>query len=150
MRIFLSYWYLYIYKVVITVFLSKCLFVRSLLRNPWTELPQILIREIGRTTGMFFVWFWDSKLSGSTLIAKIFFTGKIVQFRINGGSNYDHPMQSWVSRLVIYNIDILHLKIQTHSFLEQTNPHLLIFNIYHNRLYYINNFLPSSLTQIFP
>ena len=37
---------------------------------------------------MFLVYFWDSKLSGSTLIAKVQFPGKIVQVRVNGGSNF--------------------------------------------------------------
>ena len=42
--------FIYIYKVVISV----CLFfVRLLLRNPWTDLPQILIGELGRPKGMF-------------------------------------------------------------------------------------------------
>jgi len=36
---------------------SKSLFV-------FTGLPQILIRELGRPTGMFLVWFKHSKLSG--------------------------------------------------------------------------------------
>jgi len=31
---------------------------------PWTDLPQILIGELERTTGMFFDLFKNSKLSG--------------------------------------------------------------------------------------
>ena len=34
-------------------------------------MPQICIGDLGRPTGMFFAWFKDLKLSGSTLIAKI-------------------------------------------------------------------------------
>ena len=33
----------------------RCLFFRSELRNPLTDLPQILIRELGRTIEMFLV-----------------------------------------------------------------------------------------------
>ena len=40
---------------------------------PSTDLPQILIRELGRATGMFFAGFrlWDSKLNKSTLQGKV-------------------------------------------------------------------------------
>ena len=41
--------------------------------NPWTDLPQILIEELERTTEMFLVWF--SKLSG-------FLQGKMVKIVI--------------------------------------------------------------------
>ena len=44
--------YIYIYKVVISIFLSVCLIVRSVLRNPWSDLPKILIAELGRPTEM--------------------------------------------------------------------------------------------------
>ena len=30
--------------------------------NPLTDLPQILIRELGRTTGVFLVWFKNSDI----------------------------------------------------------------------------------------
>ena len=40
------------------------------LRNPLTDLTQILIGELGRPTAMFLAWFLDSKMSGSTLIRK--------------------------------------------------------------------------------
>ena len=56
--------------------------------NPWTDLSQILIEELRRTMGMFLVWFQDSKLSGSTLKAKIYFSGKTVQVRVNGCGNF--------------------------------------------------------------
>ena len=56
--------------------------------NPWTDLSQILIEEFRRTMGMFLVWFQDSKLSGSTLKAKIYFSGKTVQVRVNGCGNF--------------------------------------------------------------
>ena len=39
--------------------------------NPRTDLPQIIIRELGRTSGMFLAWFKSSKLSGLTFIAKV-------------------------------------------------------------------------------
>ena len=61
-----DYLYIYIYKVVKSVCLSVCLFVRSILKNPWTDLPQILIWELGKPTGMFLAWFVDFKLSGFT------------------------------------------------------------------------------------
>jgi len=32
--------------------------------TPWTDLPQILIRELGRTTVMFLVWFKFLSLVG--------------------------------------------------------------------------------------
>ena len=44
--------------------------------NPLTDLPQILIRELGRPTGMFLARFKNSKFSGFTLIEKVWFTGK--------------------------------------------------------------------------
>ena len=47
-----------------------CLYVRSYLKNPYTDLPQILTKELGRTTGMFLIWFRDSKLSRSTFMGK--------------------------------------------------------------------------------
>ena len=43
-----------------------------------------------KSTRMFLTWFWDSKLSGSTFIAKIWFPGKIVQVRVNGESNFSN------------------------------------------------------------
>ena len=39
-------------------FKLNCLFVRSELRNPWTDFPQVLIGGLGRATGMLLVWFW--------------------------------------------------------------------------------------------
>ena len=63
-----------------------CLFFRSWLRNPWTNLPQILFGELGRPTGMFWPWFLGFKLSGSTLTGKI---AKIIIYdegRVNGGT----------------------------------------------------------------
>ena len=46
---------IYKYKFVISLFV--CLYVRSKLRNTWTDLPQILIGELKRATGMFLAWF---------------------------------------------------------------------------------------------
>ena len=56
----------------------------------WTDVPQFLIGELGRPTEMLSAAkLSDSKLSGSTLITKIKFPGKIVQVRVNGESNYE-------------------------------------------------------------
>ena len=41
--------------IAIFVYLYVCLIVRLLLRNPWTDLPQILIGELGKTTLFGFV-----------------------------------------------------------------------------------------------
>ena len=69
-----------------------------------TDLPQILIGDLRRITGMFLAWFLDSKLSGSTFtIAKIVIKH---QARLNGGSNYEHPGQRWVPKLVVNIADI--------------------------------------------
>ena len=46
-----------IYKDVISVSVSVCLFGQSKLRNPLTDLPEIFIGELGRPTGMFLAWF---------------------------------------------------------------------------------------------
>ena len=46
--------------------------------------------------------FGESKLSGSTLIAKNDFSDKIDQVRVNDESNYEYPGQRWVPKLVIY------------------------------------------------
>ena len=42
----------------------------------------------------------DFRLSRSTLKAKMLFPGKIVQVRVNGGSNFQKSWQSWVPKLV--------------------------------------------------
>ena len=45
---------IFTYKVVIYV----CLYVCPIIpQEPWTDLPQILIWELGKTTGMFLAWF---------------------------------------------------------------------------------------------
>ena len=41
-----------------------------------TDLPQILIGELNRTTGMFLAWYKISKLNISTIIKKTLFQGK--------------------------------------------------------------------------
>ena len=51
-------------------------------------MPQILIRELGGFTGMFLAWLLDSTLSGSTFVPKIWYLGKIIQVRENGGSKF--------------------------------------------------------------
>ena len=43
------------------VYLSVCLFVCPIITQ---EPLQILIGELGRATGMFLAWFWDSKSVG--------------------------------------------------------------------------------------
>jgi len=49
--------------------------------NSFTGLPKNFIGELERITGMFFIWFLEFKLSGSTLIAKKYFPDKIDQVR---------------------------------------------------------------------
>ena len=56
---------------------------------PWTDLPQIFIKELERATGMFLAWFSDPKFNGSTFVSNISNLGKIDQVRVNGGSNYE-------------------------------------------------------------
>ena len=64
-----------IHKNVISVFLvvclSVCLSVRSKLRNFETNLPQIFIGKLGRTTGMFLAWFKGDAFSRLTFTRKI-------------------------------------------------------------------------------
>ena len=38
--------------------------------NPWTDLPQILIGELGRPTGIFIASFNNSKLRGLNFVGK--------------------------------------------------------------------------------
>ena len=66
--------------------------------NPLTNLPQILIWELGRTTGMFLAWVQGAQFSGSTVLAKIYLPCKIDQERVNSGRN-KHG-QHWVSKLL--------------------------------------------------
>ena len=47
-----------------------------------------LIGELVRPTESLLDWFCDIKLSGSTLIAKIQISVKIVQVRVNGSSYF--------------------------------------------------------------
>ena len=54
-----------IYKIVISV---RLLNVQSKLGNPWTDYPQILIGELGRTTGM---------LVNNSILSGLPFKGKI-------------------------------------------------------------------------
>ena len=61
--------HIYIYKVVISVILLVCLSDHNL-GTSLTNMSQILIGELGRTTGMLLVWFLNFKLSGSTFIGK--------------------------------------------------------------------------------
>ena len=67
-------------KTIIFISLSLykllSLFVRQFVcpiitRKSRTYMPQISIGELRRPMGMFIAWFWNSKLSGSTFIAKI-------------------------------------------------------------------------------
>ena len=61
--------YLYIYEVVVSVRLS--VFFSIITEKPRTDLPQLLIGELRRVTGMSLIWFLDSNLSKWTLIVKI-------------------------------------------------------------------------------
>ena len=65
--------------------------------NPWTELPQILIGELGRTTEM-----------------------------LNGGSNYEYPGQRWVPKLVFNKSSLIFLKCNYFRNLESQFRTLLI------------------------
>ena len=79
------------YIVVISVCLSD--------RNDQEPLDRFalnLYRGTRETHGNVLSLFLRFKLSGSTFIAKIYFTGKIVQVRVNGWSNYEYPVQRWV------------------------------------------------------
>ena len=49
---------------------------------------------------MFLALFKESKLSGSTLMAKIQFPGKKVQVRVNGEGNFQEAGQCWAHKLV--------------------------------------------------
>jgi len=52
--------------------MNVCMFICPIITGePLNRLSQILIEDLGWTTGMFLALFWDSKLSGSTLKAKI-------------------------------------------------------------------------------
>ena len=64
---------IYIYKVLIFVCLSVCLFV-SPIYNSGTPEPICLNFDlwIGRPTGMFLAWFKDSKLSARIEQATLF------------------------------------------------------------------------------
>ena len=111
-------------NLYLSVCLFVCLFVRSKLRNPLIDLPQSLIGAFGRTTGMFSAFgfkilswvgrrlkrkfsFPKNRLSAGkrrkTTVVKtifqnfVFLPGKIVQVRVNGGSN-EYPGQRWVPK----------------------------------------------------
>ena len=57
------------YKTI-CIKLFVCLYVRSYLMKPLADLPQNLTEELGRTMGMFLIWFRDSKLSRSTVMGE--------------------------------------------------------------------------------
>ena len=94
---------IYIYKVVIFVY-------PIITQEP--NLPQLLIGKLGRPTGMFLSWFLDSKLSGSTLIAKIQFHGKIIQVWVTAGvifsnlGSVEFPSQKQIKPLRFFEIMI--------------------------------------------
>ena len=85
---------------MISICLSVCLFVRSLLRNLWTDLPQILIGQFGRPTGMLLAWFKDSKLIVFTEIGKHKFSGNCS----SAGKRREKHVQRWVLKLVCYKV----------------------------------------------
>ena len=75
-------------------------------------MPQILIGELGRTTGMFYLGFEFLSWVGRLLFGKII---KIViydQARVNGGSNYEYPdagnsrasLCTYIEYLIYYSI----------------------------------------------
>ena len=67
--------------------------------NPSTDLHQMFLGELERTIWMFYAWFWDSNLSGSTFNGK---KAKIVIYdhaRVTCGSYYEYPGQRWVLKL---------------------------------------------------
>ena len=52
--------------------IKYCLFVCPIItREPFTDLPQILIGELGKTMGMFLAWLLKSKLSRFTLVGSM-------------------------------------------------------------------------------
>ena len=59
----------YIYKVVISVCLEVWMSDHNLL-TPLYHFPTILIRELGRITGMFLAWFKHLQVSGSSFMKK--------------------------------------------------------------------------------
>ena len=84
--------------------------------NPWTNWSQILIGEIGRTTGMFLCWFKTFKLSRSTFLKKNLFEDKVGFLRFSLVSQPDN-----MEKIIIDNIyikkNIFHNK-QTHLYLR--------------------------------
>ena len=70
----------YIYKVVISVFLSVCLSDHN-----------------SGTPGRILSWFWDNNLRGSTFFSNIWFPGKIDQVRANVRINYELVYNSIVA-----------------------------------------------------
>ena len=48
----------------------------------------MLFGELGSPTEMFLAWFWDSTLSDVDFNRENKVPGKIVQVRVNGGSNF--------------------------------------------------------------
>ena len=54
----------YVYILVIFIFVLFICTIKT--HEPLTDLTQILIGQLGRTTGVYLAWFKNSKLSGST------------------------------------------------------------------------------------
>ena len=77
---------------------------------------------------MFLALFKLSKLSGSTLMAKIQFPGKIVQVRVNGGSNFQESGQCWAPKLQLnvkkneWTISILEVELEIQKIIDEDNP----------------------------
>ena len=72
--------------------------------NPQTDLPQILILELGRTTEKFLLLFLILSWVGPPIQRKIVEILIYDQERVNGGSNYEYPGQRRVLNLVLlYN-----------------------------------------------
>ena len=67
---FLSHRISFLANTPFKIIISVCIFVCTMIsQDPTTDLPKILIWELGRATAMFLAL--DSKLSGLTLIAKL-------------------------------------------------------------------------------
>jgi len=65
-----------------------------------TDLPQILIGELGRTKELFFANFCLISCVGQLLKGKKANTVIYDQARVNGGSNYEYPGQRCIFKLM--------------------------------------------------
>ena len=105
---------------IISVCQTVCLFVRSQLRNPCTDLPQMLIGELGRPN--FLSWFWDSKWSGSTGGDNIWLPEPLFSFRFTNKGYKDFTALVRHEKASRTSLQTGSLS-QTHTFLVQTHTH---------------------------